>query len=68
MSDLKPAFTRQHFDDLKAAQRTLHDLEREYDKAQACGIECAGYRALSANLSERLEAMERHYFMPPPPQ
>lgn len=42
---------------LKEAQRQLHDVLPEIDKAEECGVECQHYRELHAEVGRRLAAI-----------
>lgn len=59
-------FTRKHYDDLKAAQRTIHDVLPVMDKAEACGMECREFRDRAKYLSEMLSLIEKEFMTPPP--
>jgi hypothetical protein len=60
-------FDRSDYDRLQTAKRLLHDVLPKIDKAQSCGIECEGYRAIHAEAMRILNEIERNYF-PVPPQ
>ena len=51
---------------LKDAQRLLHDLQPYLDKAEACGVDCSGYRGLSEQFGTMLTSIEREFMTPPP--
>lgn len=59
-------FQRRHFEQLKLAQRQLHDLLPLIDKADKCGIECAEFRQIGQELGRRLETIESEFMSPPP--
>lgn len=59
-------FQKRHFDSLKSAQRTLHDLLPLIDKAEGCGIECQEFRNVAEELSRRLVSLEEKFMSPPP--
>jgi hypothetical protein len=46
---------------LKQAQRNIHDILPELDKAEACGIECQQYRQLVADTQQRIESLLTYY-------
>jgi len=54
-------FGPEDWERLKQAQRVLHDLLPFFDKAEACGVECAGYRGLSTQLGDVMEVIEREF-------
>lgn len=54
--------TREHFDQLKRAQRSLHDALELVDRQERCGEDCLQFRQMIDLLSKRLEAYEREYF------
>lgn len=66
MAKRKPEFTRADFDALKRAQRILHDLAPTIDKAESCGVECEGYRAIAREIGDRLMMIETHFLSTPP--
>ena len=59
-------FNSEQYAELKRQQRIIHDLLPEFDKAEACGIECQELRGLAAYIAETLGNIERHYMNPPP--
>lgn len=59
-------FDRADYDKLKEAQRVLHDLQPYLDKAEACGVDCSGYRGLSEQFSTMLGSIEREFMTPAP--
>lgn len=66
MANKLQVFTRTHFKALKDAQRDLHDILPEIDKADRCGIECREFREVLDELSRRFTAIEREFMTPPP--
>lgn len=43
------------------AARELNDLAPEISKAEACGIECQGLRAVVEEMQRRIDLMRRSY-------
>lgn len=65
---IKPpgVFGREDYNRLKEAQRVLHDLQPFLDKAEACGVDCSGYRGLSEQFSGMLSSIESEFMSPAP--
>ena len=61
-------FSREDYDKLKDAQRLIHDLQPYLDKAEACGVDCAGYRGLSEQFGTMLGMIEKEFMVPAPDQ
>lgn len=59
-------YTRQQWEQLKAAQRQVHDLQITLDKMEACDMDCQAFRALSQDLSRRFALIERNFMSPTP--
>lgn len=59
-----PALTDRQFEQLKTAERKLHDLLPLFDKIEACGQDCNPFRAKMAKAAHRLSLIERNFFMP----
>ena len=47
--------------DLQQAQRALHDLLPEFDKAEECGIDCQGYRSVTSETNRQIGKMLEYY-------
>jgi len=59
-------FTKADYQLLRETMRECNRLPAELDKAEACGVDCAGLRGVCEDLRQQLEAIERHYMTPPP--
>lgn len=59
-------FDRSQYDQLRAGLERLGRLVEVMDKAEACGINCEGFRGVHDHLSQQLEAIERNFMSPPP--
>lgn len=54
-------FTREQVDRLKSAQRTLSEILPELDRAEKCGLDMSGNRALCGTLGDVLRAIDQHF-------
>lgn len=59
-------YSRADFNNLKDAQRRLHDLLPIVDDAETCGIECQEYRHWINELLEFTQRLEQKFMSPPP--
>lgn len=59
-------FTRDDYRKLREALRCCHDLPAEFDRAEACGVDCSALRGVTDQIRGQLDAIERNYFVPPP--
>lgn len=53
--------SREAYQELLNAERRLHDMLPEYDKAEECGIECQYLREGTADILARIAKMKTHY-------
>lgn len=49
------------FNNLLQAERNLHDMLPEFDKAEECGIECQYLREGARDILERMAKMKQYY-------
>lgn len=54
-------FDRRQLEQLKRAQREIHDLLPTIDAAEQCGVECSAFRQIARDLSDRLVAIEQNF-------
>lgn len=54
-------FDKADYAELLQAERDLHDLLPEIDKAEECGIDCQARRADREAALERISAMKKNY-------
>lgn len=47
--------------ELKQAQRALHDVLSEIDKAERCGIDCMQYRAVQQSAASSIQNLLAQY-------
>lgn len=47
-----------------SAQRQLAELLPAFDKAEECGCDMTGYRAIAAGLMEQLKAIQKNFMGP----
>lgn len=66
MSKSSNPFTKRDYDKLKMAERTIHDLLPNLDKAEACGVDCEQLRSYVTGFSQVLQAIERNFMTPAP--
>lgn len=59
-------FTKADYETLINARRQLNDLIVTLDKAEACGVNCAVWRAQRDDLDKQLAAIQTHFMTPPP--
>ena len=59
MSKIK--LTQEQVIALQTAQRELHDIIPEIDKAEQCGIDCQLYRQLQQEATDRISKMIEHF-------
>lgn len=58
----QPQFlTQRHIDALTEAERQLRDKLPILDKAEACGINCQGYRQLMHDKLEQIAKIKLHF-------
>lgn len=53
--------TPDQVEELRQAQRILHDLLPEFDDMEQCGINCQGARAIHQQNAQEIEAMLANY-------
>lgn len=53
--------TKQQLADLRTAQRTLHDILPEIDKAGQCGVDCQAILEVHQQAADRINLMLKHY-------
>lgn len=61
-----PIFNRGDYDQLKEAQRRLHDLFPLLDLGDRCGAACDEMRAAAAEINTGLQQIEADFMTPPP--
>jgi hypothetical protein len=61
MPQRKSYLSQAHIDALKQAERDLHDLLPEIDRAEACGIDCSDIRQGFEFLKQRITQYLSHY-------
>lgn len=53
--------TNEQHASLIKAERDLHDVLPDMDKAEECGIDCQEFRRLHGEAMERIEALKRNF-------
>lgn len=67
MADVVPrVFTREDYEQVRKAQRDLHDASIVMDKAEACGIDVSALRQIKDELMDFLVSIEKEFMSPPP--
>jgi hypothetical protein len=59
-------FTKADYEALVRTRRSLNDMITTFDKAEACGVDCAVYRQQNSDLDKQLEMIHTHFMTPPP--
>jgi hypothetical protein len=60
----KIVLTPERIQQLKQAQRNLHDLLPEFDAAEQCGIECQQFRQMAGEAQDKIKALLTNYSGP----
>lgn len=64
--DRSQLFTRSDYETLRRERQRLNDLLTKFDKAEACGVDCAFLRATRDSVDSQLAAIQQHFMTPPP--
>ena len=58
--------SKDDFNKVMEAQRILHDILPTIDSHERCGNDCEAFRTVHKFLGEKLAALQREFFTPPP--